>query len=416
MLRLFRSGTFLLWGASMLSHLSAQPAAASKPSFPPILVLSPAEASALPALGDAASRSVVRTPDCLALEQRWSDIVAEVQHTMRIDSREQFVSSAKVLDGQLEVEQARCPAWKGPLTVQRTLLREFDGLYAPTHAADTATEAPLPASVGRSLTGLQAEYARLHDSAWQDASLQVGRSWDAWRAQASVEVVPARKQRYLINLATDRSLVPFSSKPQDPHFAALVRVAPLAEVAPKLGALQGQGPAHAADVEVYVKAGVAEAEACGATQVLFVNVAAPQVPDFSDGIRQVAAPAGLTLRYRDLLHWQDGTAGTPEGTARFARELVDDIESTGGKTLLVVNCNAGLDRSGTTNALVQLVLAARQERRAGKRDGEVTHSAMQRVPRAVVELKRARPSSISSFGRYVFVHRALAAALAAEAQ
>lgn len=256
---------------------------------------------------------------------------------------------------------------------------------------------------------------RLHDSAWQDASLQVGRSWDAWRAQASVEEVPARKQRYLINLATDHSLVPSASEAQDPHFAALVRVAPLAEVALKLAALQGQGPAHKADVETYVKAGVVEAEACGATQVLFVNVAAPQVPDFADAVRQADPPAGLTLRYRDLLHWQDGTVVTPEGAARFAQELADDIEAAGGKTLLVVNCNAGLDRSGTVNALVQLVLAARQQRRAGRRDVEVTQVIMQRVPRAVAELKRARPNSISSFGRYVFVYRALAAALANDA-
>lgn len=116
-MRLFRSALLLLWVASMLCYSSAQSASASKPSFPPILVLSSAEARALPALGDAASRSVARTPNCVALEQRWPDIVAEVQHTMTIDSRQQFVSSAKALDGQLEVEQARCLAWKGPLTL-----------------------------------------------------------------------------------------------------------------------------------------------------------------------------------------------------------------------------------------------------------------------------------------------------------
>ena len=52
---------------------------------------------------------------------------------------------------------------------------------------------------------------------------------------------------------------------------------------------------------------------------------------------QVASPAVLTLRHRDVQHWQDSTIVTPEGAARFAREFADDIESAGGKTLLAVN-------------------------------------------------------------------------------
>lgn len=98
----------------------------------------------------------------------------------------------------------------------------------------------------------------------------------------------------------------------------------------------------------------AEAQAQRAAPGLFVDVAAPQE----------ARASLVELDYRDLADWQDGSVVTPEGAAGFALEIVNLLADTAGEILLVVNCNAGLDRSGTINALVQSLHEARVQGRA----------------------------------------------------
>lgn len=396
---------------------TAAPAAASPPpSFPPILVLDAAEAAALPAFGTAPQRASARGPGCAALAAAWPDRVVGVQQALRAVEKRRSVDEAHALERRLAADARDCPDWAGPATVQRMLLREHHGLYAPTHGADVAASTSLPTSVGRTLDQLWAEYVALGEQAWLTASLQVGRSWAAWCAQATVDDVPARKQRYVFNLTPDDSLASGPTAGLDPHFTALARVAPLPELQARLGVLQGQGPAGARAVADYIAASVREAAAQRADRVFFVNAAAPQVPSFAEGVGRAGRNQGPALHYRDLLDWRDGSLVTPEGAATFARQVADELEAAPGKSLLVVNCNAGLDRSGTINALVQGILAARQQRRAGSEALDVVREGMAHVPQLVGALKRARPASISSYARYVFVYRALAAALAAEVE
>lgn len=96
------------------------------------------------------------------------------------------------------------------------------------------------------------------------------------------------------------------SEPQDPRFAALVRVTPFAEVARPLAALQGQGPVRPEDVVAHVQAGIAG-------RGLRRQAGAPRSPNGAASARmyrrygQVASLAVLTLRHHNVQHWQDST-------------------------------------------------------------------------------------------------------------
>jgi protein tyrosine phosphatase len=77
--------------------------------------------------------------------------------------------------------------------------------------------------------------------------------------------------------------------------------------------------------------------------------------------------------------------------------------------MMVVNCNAGMDRSGTINVLVQLVLETRHNLAHGMSPEQARAKGFAAIPTIVHNIKMARPRAISSVPRYLFLYRAYAA-------
>jgi hypothetical protein len=162
---------------------------------------------------------------------------------------------------------------------------------------------------------------------------------------------------------------------------------------PRLETMLAQGPKTAEQVERLMQASMRYAQRSGCTRVCFVNAATDQVASFSAAVH-AAQTDSIVANYLQVDHWPDGTILSPENRRPLV-DLVSDIATSilkapaGHKTLLVVNCHMGLDRSGIVNGLVQLAV--------DHRNPADPRAATKQV---LQNLKEARPRAISASRRY----------------
>ena len=166
----------------------------------------------------------------------------------------------------------------------------------------------------------------------------------------------------------------------------------------KLVTLQAQGPKTPQQVEKLVLAATRHALQTGCKRVIFVNASTDKVPSFGHAV-DAASSTMMPLSYREL-HWIDGEVPqTVEGRAvivNFVHALSHDILKSEGKTMVVFNCHIGLDRSGVTNALTQLIV-----------DHRHMSDTLAAAERVLMNIKRARPHGISTVFRFHLILRCL---------
>jgi hypothetical protein len=320
----------------------------------------------------------------------------------------QYHEAMALLDQQLA---SACPSWAEALRLQKAMLAEIFQHYATLHlAARSKHAAPALPSVPDA-RAIEAAFIALNDDACMAAPLRTFGSYRMWRlGQALPEAL--RRQRYAINLGTDSLLVDASgalgAKPAPASYTGLVLTPVHPAVAPHLTALQGQGPLHPDVARDYVAGATRFAAHRGLQRLVFVNAAGGQIPSFEPHVAQISE-AGVHSTYLQLDGWADGALVTPARAAEAAQEILALLGLRRGPSLLVVNCNAGLDRSGTLNALVQLIAYTQELMAQGQGADAAIEQAVGAIGPTVARLKSARAHAISSAARYAFIYAALAA-------
>jgi hypothetical protein len=326
---------------------------------------------------------------CEAIHSQWPGIIAEAEALYREQTWEAAKARQQRLEAQLKaLASQECPAWATPVAVQRALLRESSEIFAITHAAD-ATKSALDATT---LAELTKAYYTLNDETCLWASTRLETAWAVYRSQDEATPRSERRQRYLTNLQTLEA------------FVALARTRVLAGLEGQLDCLQGQGPYGAEAAEKYVTAAIRYARKHAVDRVVFVNAAGGQVPSFAKQVEKGAEKAQTIATYTQYDGWKDGTLVQPPQAVAFTEKLIHRAFDPHKKTLLVINCNAGMDRSGTLNALTQLILATQRDLANGTSIADAVKQGFAAIPTAVRQIKQARPHAISSLARYTFIY------------
>jgi hypothetical protein len=346
----------------------------------------------------------------------WPELVCASEAALRIPDAATFDATVKALRIRIErLYTGDCLMWEAHLKLQDAYLQEIKALHASVHAADVPAVWRPPSIVQRSVANLRETYEALHDAACVAGGLKVQAAGQMWCEESGDVAVVARQQRYLFNLSTNDRLVHLDGTVggacSPDQFVALVAVQVHASLGDKVAMTQGQGPVTEHAKQRYLTAAVRYACQQNLTHILFVNAAEGdgQIPSFAETIAAYEPTPGLKLAYQGTIAWGDGQLVTPAGAASFAAEVAHAVRTAQGRTLLVINCNAGLDRSGITTILVQLMLSCAQGHLCRATPDERIRWGFDQIPILVKELKRARPHAISSFGRYIFIHQAFAA-------
>lgn len=352
---------------------------------------------------------------CAQVQQAWPRIVADTEGSMRAPNEAAFrVALAKIESELADPMFEGCPARASEIAMQRATVGEFAHVYAIGHLADDGADAAGPFG-GIAKDTLTSNYVQMHDQACIDASPHMDVAWQAWSAQDANVSKDVRKQRYLSNLERDEYLVhadgSLGGATDLQNFVALVKTPVLEELSPAYSSMQGQGPMVAQEANNYVGAAMRYAAHHHIDKVAFVNTAGGQVPSFEAQVAALSQSTGVHGIYLQYDGWRDGTLVTPRDAAVYAARVAEELDparggAKGSSTLLVVNCNAGMDRSGTINALVQLVLQAQHNLAHGMDPRDARAQGFASIPAIVHNIKEARPRAISSIGRYLFIYQA----------
>lgn len=206
-------------------------------------------------------------------------------------------------------------------------------------------------------------------------------------------------QRCAVNLGADACLlgldgglgVSGKGRVRPENFVNAVRTS----ISPKLVTLQAQGPKTAEQVDNLVSAATGHAARTECDRIVFVNASTDKVPSFKDAVLTASASTEGLLTYREL-DWIDGEVPkSAEGRARivdFVHALSQEVLSAQGRTMVVFNCHIGLDRSGVTNALTQLMV-----------DHGQRSDILEAASDVLAKLKRARPHAISTVFRFQLI-------------
>lgn len=356
-------------------------------------------------------RSCMRqSPACAAIGAQIPAMLIRSESAARLTERTLFEAEVSAVERWLDAQSVDvCPALSGSLAFVRAMCGDLRHFYAMLHDADQ--KAPPTDAVGKPTwaAGLQT-FVAMHDQAVARAPLDTLTCWDAWRREGDDVPESQRAQRYLINSGTDPFVLhqdgSVGTAQQADAYVPLVHTPALPELTDRFVALQGQGPRTADSAAQYTQNAMAFAVKQHARHVWFVNVAGGQVPSFADAVATASRSTVVDANYIEFDGWRDGMLVTPATASAFAAQVADAMAATGKRGLLVVNCNAGLDRSGTTNVLVQLILWSRPQLAAGRSKAEVAARGHDAIDVIVQHLKQARAHSISSPGRYLFLHEA----------
>lgn len=344
-------------------------------------------------------------PTCAGLKEAWPSIVEAAEAAVTSPDAHTAAQNANAVLARLQaVETSGCPLWRRRAQEERAQLLDLLDMHSTLHAADGSATAD---------AALEKRFWRLHNAACVEASKASAGGFAVW-AEGKDLGEAERRQRYVVNLPFDAAAVDaqgtVGGKAQASSWTGLVLTPVLAPVAGRLGVLQGQGPRQDKLAQAYVQGAVRYAQAHHLGQVLFVNAAGGQVQSFATTVSAEAAPAqGMDLQYMELTDWSDGALVTPQRAAQLAVGIADRLTLQQGPSLLVVNCNAGLDRSGTLNALVQLVALTQQRLHEGVPKDQAVQEATASIDTVVAQLKSARAHAISSPARYAFLHAAFLA-------
>ena len=349
---------------------------------------------------------------CTQDEATWSSLVRLSEAAIREPDHAQATAKVQGVMALLDQELAlACPFWAEALRLQKDMLTEIFEHYVMLHRADRKNRvAPaLPPTLDGA--AIEAAFIELNDQACLSAPLRTLGSYRVW--QAGQALAPKlRRQRYAINLASDSLAVDASgalgAKPSYARYTGLVLTPVHPALRPQLTALQGQGPQHPQVAQDYVAGAHAYAARHTIRRVVFVNAAGGQIPSFGPQVAE-RRDGAVSSTYLQLDGWADGTLVTPARAAQTAVDILKLLDLAHGPSLLVVNCNAGLDRSGTMNALVQLIAYTQQMMAEGQGAPQAMQEAFGAIGPTVARLKTARAHAISSAARYEFIHAALAA-------
>ena len=369
-----------------------------------------AQLTEAPPLTNFPSAAADQPAACLAISSSWPGIIAKTEAAFRTHQKADYEAGKRRLDAWFDAQAAEgCPPWPMALAVQRAMLDEFAGLFDITRSADIH-----PSQVaGRDVAQIGDEYLKLNDEACVRASTRMETAWRVYLAEDKTTRPSKRRQRYVTNLQTDASVVQLDGRLGAPlrateHFVALAHTEVLSGLSGQLDSLQGQGPYGAKAARDYVAAARHYAGQHAVERTVFVNAAGGQVPSFAKQVTSSATNAAGGATYVQYDGWKDGCLVTPKQAADFTEKLVRQSFDPHKKTLLVVNCNAGLDRSGTINALAQLMVTTRTDLTAGMTVDQAVERGFAAIPKVVWQLKQARPHSISSVGRYIFIYESYA--------
>lgn len=359
-------------------------------------------------------RSCMRqSPACAAVGAQIPAMLIRSESATRLMDRALFEAEIGAVERWLDAQPSGdCPALSGSLAYVRAMCGDLRRFFDMMHDADQPASADQTYGNQSAAARLQA-FVAMHDQAVARAPLDTLACWDAWRREGDEVPEVQRVQRFLINAATDPFVVhedgSVGTAQQANAYPPLVQTPALPELSERFVVLQGQGPRTADSAAHYAQTAMAFAVKQRVRHVWFVNVAGGQVPSFADAVAQASRSTVVDANYIEYDGWRDGTLVTPATAAAFAVQLADAMAATEKRGLLVVNCNAGLDRSGTVNALVQLVLWSRQQLAAGQSKANVKAGGHDAIDVIVAHLKQARAHSISSPGRFLFLHQAFEA-------